>query len=124
MHNGLSTATVEAHIDTLEANTDGLETLMARPATATRTSVASVTTAGGVTILASNANRKGATITNTDANALYLMFAAAGSVASTDFDVKLLTDETLYIDREGYTGIVSGVWAGDGSGHAKVSEFT
>ena len=93
-------------------------------ATATQTSVDSVTTAGGVTILAAAAGRLGATITNTDANALYLYFAAAGTVSSSVFNVKLLTDETLVLEAGGYTGIISGVWAGDGSGAAKVCEFT
>lgn len=94
------------------------------PATATRTSVDSVTTAGGVTILAANAARRGATIANTDANPLYLMFAAAGSVAATDFDVKLLQDETLQLAPGEYTGVIAGIWSADGSGAAKVCEFT
>lgn len=109
---------------TIDASFTDLETLLARPATATQTSVDSVTTAGGVTILASSANRKGATITNTDANALYLHFATAGTASSSVFNVKLLTDETLVIDREGYTGVIAGIWAADGAGAAKVCEFT
>ena len=92
--------------------------------TATQTSVDSVTTAGGVTILASNAARLGATITNTDANALYLYFGAAGSASSSVYNVQLLTGETLYIDPGGYSGVIAGIWAADGSGAAKVCEFT
>lgn len=157
---GVSSAEVEVAVDTLEVNTDGLETLTGAvgetapatdtassglngrlqriaqrltsligggftgPATATQTSVDSVTTAGGVTILASNAARRGATITNTDANALYLHFATAGSASSSVFNVKLLTDETLTLSPGEYTGVISGIWAGDGSGAAKVCEFT
>lgn len=94
------------------------------PATATHTSVDSVTTAGGVNILASNAARRGATITNTDANGLYLYFGATGTVSSSVFDQLLLTGETLRLAPGEYTGVITGIWAADGSGAAKVCEFT
>lgn len=172
-HNGISSADIVANIDTLEANTDTLETLTGivtetapatdtassglngrlqriaqritslialvpaalaangglkteavGPATATQTSVDSVTTAGGVAILAANAARRGATITNTDANALYLYFAAVGTVSAAIFNVKLLTDETFVLGPGEYTGAISGIWSADGSGAAKVCEFT
>ena len=91
---------------------------------ATQSSVDSATTAGGVAILGANPSRRGATITNTDANALYLFFGAIGSVSSAIFNVKLLTDETFVLAPLEYTGAICGIWAGDGSGAAKVCEFT
>lgn len=158
-HNNVSQADVIANIDTLEANTDELEsrtgaltetapandtassglngrlqriaqrltsliTLFSGPATPTQTSVDSVTTAGGVVISAGGATNRGRTITNTDANALYLFFGPTGTVSSSVFNVKLLTDETLTLAPGEYTGSICGIWAADGSGAAKVCEFT
>ena len=94
------------------------------PATATQTSVNSVTTAGGVSILASNAARLGATITNTDANVLYLYFGATGTVSSSVYNFSLSTGQTLVLNPGEYTGVITGIWAADGSGAAKVCEFS
>ena len=115
-------AGVAAAAGTVSALTQ--RTVAGGASTATQTSVDSVTTAGGVTILAANTGRLGATITNTDANALYLYFGAAGSASSSVYNVQLLTGETLYIDPGGYSGVIAGIWAADGSGAAKVCEFT
>jgi hypothetical protein len=94
------------------------------PNVATQSSVASATTAGGVAILASNANRLGCTITNTDANALYLFYGATGSVSATVFNHLLLTNDALIIEPGEYTGAICGIWAAAGSGAAKVCEFS
>ena len=90
--------------------------------TGTSTQVSSVTTAGGVTILAANTARYGASVANDDANALYLLLGA-GTVSSTVYTVKLYTDD-VYEVPYGFTGVLTGVWAGDGSGAARVTEYT
>lgn len=100
------------------------EVLEKSPRTATQSSVASVTTAGGVSILAANASRLGATITNTDANALYLYFGATGTVSSSVYNVSLASGQTLTLDPGEYQGTISGIWGADGSGAALVCEFT
>lgn len=88
--------------------------------TATHSSVNSGV--ASVTILASNANRKGARIRNSDANALYLDLT--GGTATVDrAQVTLAQNESYAVDA-GYTGAITGIWAADGSGVASIAEFT
>jgi hypothetical protein len=82
------------------------------------TSVASTTDA--TQLLASDGGRGGLIITNTDANALYVLFDS-GSASSTNFSVELAEDESFGLS--GYTGPVGGVWAGNGSGAALVTTW-
>lgn len=88
--------------------------------TATRSSVNSGTSS--VTILASNAARKGGTIFNSDANAL-LLDLSAGTAAAARCQVRL-TQYQSYEVGSGYTGAITGIWEADGSGVADISEFT
>lgn len=90
--------------------------------TGATTVTASVTTANGVPICAANTGRFGGIITNDDANALYVLFGA-GNVSSTNYSVKLYTDDICLIPA-GYTGIIKGLWAADGSGNSYVTEFS
>lgn len=84
------------------------------------TAVASVTTAGGVQLLAANGLRKGVTIENSDANRLHLKFSS-GTVSTSSYSVSLAQYENLLL--EGYTGEIVGIWAADGAGSAHISEF-
>lgn len=88
--------------------------------TATHSSVNSA--AASTTILAANANRKGARIFNTDANALYLDLSGGTAVAASRAQVKLATDEGYDVPF-GCTGLITGIWAADGAGVASVVEF-
>lgn len=88
--------------------------------TGATTSVASSTNAG--TILAANAARYGATVYNDDANGLYLLLGA-GTVSATVYTV-LVPSGGYYEVPYGFTGILTGLWAGDGSGSARITEFT
>lgn len=88
--------------------------------TGTLTSVDSTTVSG--TILAANTNRLGATIYNTDANALYILFGS-GTASASNLAWSIASNSQYQIPF-GYTGVVTGVWAGDGAGAAKVTEFT
>lgn len=90
------------------------------PAAAAKTSVASGT--ASVTILAANANRRGATISNTDANILYLDLSG-GTASATSFTVAVAANG-YYEVPFGYTGLITGVWAVDGTGAALVTEFS
>lgn len=84
---------------------------------ATVSSVDSTTTS--TTLLADNKSRSMFRITNTDANVLYVKFGATAS--ATSFTARLLENETFECPRPVYTGLVSGVWATDGSGAAIIT---
>lgn len=85
----------------------------------TLTSVASA--AASTQLLAANTARKGAIITNTDANALFIDLSG-GTASSTSYSVQLATDGTYEVPY-GYTGAITGIWAVDGTGAALVTEF-
>lgn len=91
-----------------------------RSSTATRTAVASGTSSA--TILASNANRKGGVIYNSDANAL-LLDLSGGTASATRHQVRLLQYQSYAVEA-GYSGAITGIWEADGSGQADVVEFT
>ena len=93
----------------------------AKPATATLTSVDSAT--GATPLLAANTARKGVSILNTDANALYILLAASGTPSATNLNYSVPTNG-YYEVPFGYTGAIRGAWAADGTGAAKVTEFT
>lgn len=88
--------------------------------TGAKTSVNSAATSA--TILAANAARKGATISNTDANALYIDLSG-GTAAATSYTAKIAADG-YYEVPFGYTGLITGIWAADGIGAALVTEFS
>ncbi len=73
------------------------------------------------TLLASNANRLGATIWNDSTAVLYVKFGTTAS--ATDCVVKLIADG-YYEVPFGYTGRIDGVWASDASGAARITELT
>lgn len=77
-------------------------------------------------ILASNGNRKGAMFFNDSTEILYLALAA-GTSSATAFSVKL--DPGAFYELplcEGgvYSGIVKGIWAANGAGAVRVTEWT
>jgi hypothetical protein len=87
-------------------------------ATATRTDVTSVVV--NATLLASNANRLGATIFNDSSKILYVKFGTTAS--STDFTVKMQAGDYYEIPF-GYTGRIDGIWAA-ANGAARMTELT
>ena len=95
-----------------------------KSATATLSNVAASVTS--VTILASNANRLGATIYNDSSSLLYLKFGSTAS--STSFTVPMLGNSTAgaaayYEVPANYTGIITGIWV-SATGNARVTELT
>lgn len=94
------------------------------PTTGTASSVNDTDTA--TTILAANADRKGATVFNDSTANLYLLLAA-GTASATNFTVILEAADyyELPVVQGGvYTGIIGGVWASNSTGAARVTEFT
>lgn len=83
-------------------------------------SVASVTTAGGVQLLAPNSSRKGMVIENSDANRLHVLLGS-GAASATAFSFSLAQNENAHLMN--YTGEVKGIWAADGAGSALISEY-
>ncbi len=103
---------------------DGLEALLTGPATGTQSNVAD--TASSTTILASNAARKGAMILNDSTVLLYLL-VATGTASSTVHTVQMQPGafyELPHVRGGAYTGIISGIWASNASGSARVTEYT
>lgn len=98
-----------------------IDDLILGPRTATATTVNSGV--ASVEILAANDRRRGATITNTDANALYLLLGT-GTASATNYTQALLTGEVFVLEQGDYRGAIQGIWAADGAGQAVVSELT
>lgn len=89
-------------------------------ATATTTQVAD--TASSTTLLASNANRLGASIQNDSSAVLYVKCGTTAS--TTDYSARLV-QYGYYEVPANYTGRIDGIWATDpNDGAARITEFT
>jgi len=84
------------------------------------TFVASAATS--TSIIAANTARQGLSISNTDANVLYLLIGG-GTASATNFSVQVAANGYFEMPY-GFTGAVTGIWAVDGSGAALVTEYT
>ena len=91
----------------------------AKPTVGTQTIVAASATS--VTVLASNANRLGASITN-DSTAILYLLVGAGTASTTVYTVKLSAG-AYYEVPFSYTGIIVGIWS-SATGSARVMEWT
>ena len=91
-----------------------------QPSAGAETNVASSASDG--TILASNASRKQATITNDSTSVLYLLLANAASSA-TVYSVKLASGAYYELPSPVYTGVIKGIWASV-DGYARVTELS
>jgi hypothetical protein len=81
------------------------------------TSVASNTSS---VVLAAARARHGLIITNDDANRLYVLLDSAAA-STTNYSFSLAENENAYVPD--YDGEVRGIWAGDGSGAARITEI-
>jgi hypothetical protein len=89
-------------------------------ATASISNVASSATS--VTLLAANAARLGAVISNDSTANLFIKFGATAS--ATSFTAKLLPDDVFVIDSLLlYKGVIDGIWS-SANGFARVTELT
>lgn len=108
-------------IDVADADGARLPVQLAKAGTATRTSVSD--SAASVTLLAANAARKGAVVTNDSSGTLYLALGAAAATL-TDYTKKLEQDQSWEVPVC-YTGIIVGIWGTDpNDGGARVAELT
>ncbi len=95
--------------------------LLGKSSTGATTAVASSATA--VTVLASNANRKGATFYYDEAAILYLIFSSTTPTSSL-YSVKMGEGFYTFVEvPAGYTGIVQGIWSST-VGSVVVTELT
>lgn len=79
-----------------------------------------------VTILAANADRKGAAVFNDSTALLYLALANV-TASATNYSVQIPAGgyfELPPCDGGVYTGVIKGIWASDASGAARVTEWT
>lgn len=103
-----------------DSDTNRLPVQSAQAPTATRAAVAD--NAAAVTLLAANANRKGAYILNTSSAILYIGLGAVAP-STTDYTEKILQDQAWRVP-ECYTGPIQGIWASDpNDGVARVTEM-
>lgn len=102
----------------LAVGADGRLVSGAGAATATLTNVND--TASSTTLLAANADRKGAIIVNDSTSILYLKYGATAS--ATSFSYKLNAGATWEMPQPPYTGIIDGISSADASGAARITE--
>lgn len=118
----VSLASVPSHAVT-NAGTFAVQ-LPTSPATGTMSSVAS--SASSVTVLASNASRKGASVYNDSTQILYLAVSAT-TASSTAYTIQLPANAFFELPpcRDGsiYTGQLTGIWA-SANGNARVTEWS
>ena len=89
-------------------------------ATATLSSVSD--SAASQTLLSANSERKGCVIYNDSTVILYVAFAATATTSA--FTYRLAPTATLELFGEkNYTGVISGIWASDASGAARITEI-
>jgi hypothetical protein len=112
------TALVESTATVTVAPSGTFTTKETRAATPTQSSVAG--TASSTTLLASNANRLGATIYNDSTAVLYVKLGATGSATSYTVQVPA---NGYYEVPFFYTGTIDGLW-GSATGNARVTELS
>lgn len=95
-----------------------LAAILARPTTATRTSVNAA--AQDTALMAANASRRGATVYNDGSTDLYLALGAAAA-SVTSFTCKVAPGG-YYEAPYAYAGAVRGIWAGSPTGAARMTE--
>lgn len=93
---------------------------MSVTSTATLTKVDSA--AADTALVSANPKRKGLSILNTDANALYVLLGS-GTSSATNLNVVIAATTGYWVAPNNYIGAVRGCWAGDGSGSAFITEY-
>jgi hypothetical protein len=113
--------TPSVDVITVQGATTGtpIPTKAARSSTATHTNVGG--SASSVTVLASNANRLGASVFN-DSTAILYLDTTGGTASATNYTVQI--GASAYFEMPfGYTGAITGIWA-SATGSARVVEYT
>lgn len=91
------------------------------PPTATATTTSVADSASSTDLLASNSARLGAAVFNDSSADLYINLTDAASTS--DFTIKLEQGDYWEVPF-GFTGKLTGIWASDAGGSAKVTEYT
>jgi hypothetical protein len=105
----------------VRVDTDGSLQCETNPATsAVKTNVTSVTTS--VTILAANANRRGAIIFNDSTSLLYISYGT-GTTSTTSFSVRVAAGAVYLLDVPLYNGAMTGTWSAV-NGAARVTDIS
>lgn len=79
-------------------------------------------TASSTQLSAANANRKGWSVTNDSSSILYINFGATAS--TTAYSVQLAPGAYYEMPAPIYTGVINGIWSGDSTGAARITELT
>lgn len=106
---------------TANAGTGTLATKETRSSTGTSTQPSIATTAGGTTVLASNANRLGASVRNDGANDVFMLLGT-GTVTSSVYTTKMSPGAYFEVPY-GYTGVITGI-AVTAAVTLRVTEYT
>lgn len=115
-----SGASAIAH--SLRTDANGNLLILPSSATAALSSVGASTGAGGVQLLASNANRKGMYVFNESTAVLYLAFA--GSASASAYTVQVAANGFFEMPTSPiYTGAIFGIWSA-ANGNARVTEMS
>lgn len=89
--------------------------------------VASVTvdpdSASDALVVSANPSRKGLILLNDSKKSVYLRFGTSPATSS-DYTLKLGSQEEWIMPKEYYTGAIHGVWDADSSGSLRVTEIT
>jgi hypothetical protein len=83
------------------------------------TAIASLATVQ--TLLAADASRQAVVITNTDANALFILIAGSGTVSSTNFSISIPANGNYTVPTVLASEKITGIWALDGTGSALIT---
>lgn len=78
-------------------------------------------TASNVTLLSSNASRKGVTCQNDSTQVLFLKYGTTAT--ATSYTVKIPAGGYWEMPEPVYTGQIDGIWAADASGAARMTEW-
>jgi len=109
----------EAQVDVVAAlpagdNNIGNVDIVTVPRATTVVDVSLASAASSAQLLAANANRIGLTLTNTDANGVYVYFGT--TAVATKFTVLIPAGGYYEMPQPIYTGRIDALWAGNGSG--------
>lgn len=113
-------ASTSAKQDTGNTSLGSIDTKLSEATTSAITSVNDSATS--ISLLATNANRKGATFHNDSTEILYLKLGTTASLTS--FSARLLPNGYYEIPSCGYTGAIDGIWAANASGAVRITELT
>ena len=74
------------------------------------------------TLLAANSDRKGCVIFNDSSAILYVAFAAIATTSAFTYRITPYATLELFGDKN-YAGAISGIWASDAGGNARITEL-